>query len=70
MKKIVTPINPMPDGSCRTIKAQYQQSSLANFIRGVGREPMIMEIVYESNSDRQSPSRPAELQEQDSRKDI
>lgn len=38
MKKIVTPINPMPDGSCRTIKAQYQQSSLANFIRGGGME--------------------------------
>lgn len=35
-----------------------------------GVEPKIMEIVYESNSDRQPASRPAELQEQDSRKDI
>lgn len=25
------PLNPMPDGSCRTLKRQYQQSSLANF---------------------------------------
>lgn len=30
----VIPFNPMPDGTCRTIKAQYQQSSMANFVRG------------------------------------
>ena len=36
MRKIVLPLNPMPDGSCRTVKSQYQQSSLANFIRGGG----------------------------------
>ena len=36
MKKIVLPLNPMPDGSCRTVKAQYQQTSLANFIRSGG----------------------------------
>lgn len=36
MGKNVLPMNPMPDGSCRTIKAQYQQSSLANFIRPRG----------------------------------
>lgn len=36
MRKIVLPLNPMPDGSCRTVKAQYQQSSLANFIRSGG----------------------------------
>lgn len=35
MKKVI-PMNPMPDGTCRTLKAQYQQSSLANFIRGGG----------------------------------
>lgn len=28
------PYNPMPDGTCRTIKRQYQQSGLANFLRG------------------------------------
>ena len=33
MKKIVLPLNPMPEGSCRTVKAQYQQTSLANLIR-------------------------------------
>lgn len=32
------PLNPMPDGTARTIKAQYQQSSLANFVRGGGTE--------------------------------
>lgn len=26
----------MPDGTCRTIKANYQRQSLANFIRGGG----------------------------------
>ena len=28
------PLNTEPDGTCRTIKAQYQQSSRANFVRG------------------------------------
>ncbi len=28
------PFNPMPDGTCRTIKEQYHKNSLANFIRG------------------------------------
>ena len=27
-------MNAEEDGSCKTIKAQYQQSSLANFVRG------------------------------------
>ena len=27
------PINPHPDGTCRTIKAQYAQTSFANFLR-------------------------------------
>lgn len=29
----VSPINPHPDGTCRTIKAQYAQTSFANFLR-------------------------------------
>lgn len=29
--KIVTSINPMPDGTCRTLKAQYYKTSLANY---------------------------------------
>ena len=35
MKKQI-PINPMPDGTCRTIKKQYNRSSLANFTRRGG----------------------------------
>lgn len=31
--KIVTSINPMPDGTCRTLKAQYYKTSLANYQR-------------------------------------
>lgn len=34
--KICEPINPMDDGTARTIKRQYQQTSLANFIRRDG----------------------------------
>lgn len=30
MKKTI-PLNPMPDGTCRTIKNQYFKNSLANF---------------------------------------
>lgn len=30
----VIPINPMPDGTCRTIKSQYYKTSCANYIRG------------------------------------
>ena len=54
MKK-VTPMNPMPDGTCRTLKAQYQQSSLANFIRrgGYGATGVI-EIEYEDEDSRAS----------------
>ena len=53
MKKKVLPMNPMPDGSCRTIKAQYQQSSLANFIRGGGYGATgVIEIVYEDDLQR------------------
>lgn len=56
MKKQVIPMNPMPDGSCRTLKAQYQQSSLANFIRWGGRENMqcfVIEIEYEQQKTRE-----------------
>lgn len=28
----------MPDGTCRTIKANYQRQSMANFLRGGGTE--------------------------------
>lgn len=49
MLKKVLPINPMPDGSCRTIKAQYQQTSVANLIRSGGGYAAtgVIEIVYE-----------------------
>lgn len=51
MKKIVIPINPMPDESCRTIKAQYHKNSLGNFIRGGGYgATAVIEIVYEQDS--------------------
>jgi DNA (cytosine-5)-methyltransferase 1 len=33
---VVEPLNPYKDGTCRTIKAQYQQSSRANFTRQDG----------------------------------
>ena len=36
--KIVIPLNPMHDGTCRTIKSQYYKSSLGNFILGEGTE--------------------------------
>lgn len=38
MQKKLIPLNPMPDGTCRTIKAQYHKNSLGNFIRGGGME--------------------------------
>ena len=44
-------MNPMPDGSCRTIKSQYYKNSLGNFIRGGGYgATAVIEIVYESES--------------------
>lgn len=30
---VLEPINPMPDGTCRTIKSQYANTSRANFLR-------------------------------------
>lgn len=35
-ENIVEPLNPYKDGTCRTIKAQYQQSSRAKFARQDG----------------------------------
>lgn len=29
----IIPLNPEPDGSCRTIKNQYYKTSLANFLK-------------------------------------
>lgn len=29
----IEPYNPMPNGTCRTIKTNYYKQSLANFIR-------------------------------------
>ncbi len=48
------PLNPMPDGSCRTVKAQYQQTSLANFVRSTGGYAAtgVIEIVYEKTDSR------------------
>ena len=47
-------MNPMPDGSCRTLKSQYYKNSLGNFIRGGGYgATAVIEIVYE---DRQTDS--------------
>ena len=34
--RIYEPLNPMDDGTCRTIKSQYQQTSIANLIRHRG----------------------------------
>lgn len=49
MRKIVLPLNPMPDGSCRTVKSQYYKNSLGNFIRGGGYgATAVIEIVYDS----------------------
>jgi hypothetical protein len=51
MKKIIMPLNPYKDGTCRTIKAQYHQSSRANFIRqdGLGATGVIE--FYETEGD-------------------
>lgn len=47
MKKIIMPLNPYSDGTCRTIKAQYQQSSRANFIRQDGLGATGVVEIYE-----------------------
>ena len=52
----VEPLNPYKDGACRTIKAQYQQTSLANFLRqdGLGATGV---IIYEDLQDVPVPKR-------------
>lgn len=50
MKKI-EPLNPMPDGTCRTLKYQYQKNGIANFIRkGSFAATGIIEIEYEERN--------------------
>ena len=49
--KIAMPLNPEPDGTSRTIKAQYFKNSLANFIRGGGYGATAV-IEYEIETDR------------------
>ena len=41
------PLNPMGDETCRTIKSQYQQTSMANFIRHRGGYAATGVIEYE-----------------------
>lgn len=51
-KTKVMPLNPYRGGVCRTIKAQYQQSSLANFIRDDGLAATgVIEIEDEERED-------------------
>ena len=52
MMKIVCPLNPMPNGTCRTIKAQCQQVSIANLVRETGGYAAtgVIEIIYETES--------------------
>ena len=47
----VIPFNPMPDGTCRTIKSQYPKNSLANFLRGGGtaQQPLRLFQIWKSN---------------------
>ena len=46
------PFNPEPDGTSRTVKANYWKSSLANFIRGGGYGATAV-AVLDSRSDLQ-----------------
>lgn len=39
------PLNPEPDGTSRTIKANYHKVSLANFVRGGGTEQLPLRCV-------------------------
>lgn len=46
----VLPLNPMPDGTCRTLKYQYQKNGIANFIRqGSFAATGVIEIEYEGD---------------------
>ena len=55
----IKPLNPMPDGTCRTIKSQYQNSSMANFIRK-GSMAATEVIEYESEGSRSDMEKQAE----------
>lgn len=52
--KIVIPLNPYTDGTCRTIKSQYYKNALANFVRGGGYGATAV-IEYETETDRRHP---------------
>lgn len=47
--KTILPLNPMDDGTCRTIKSQYQQTPSANFVRHSGGYAATGVIEYESD---------------------
>ena len=47
--RTIFPLNPMDDGSCRTIKSQYQQTSTANYARHSGGYAATGVIEYESD---------------------
>lgn len=47
--RTIFPLNPMDDGSCRTLKSQYQQTSTANFVRHTGGYAATGVIEYESD---------------------
>ena len=61
-RKIVLPFNPMDDGTCRPIKRQYQQTSLANLIRGGYAATGVIEIIRygADNNDSRICARPIE----------
>ena len=46
MDKKVTMINPMSDGTCRTIKAQYYKTSVANFLLQTSRGASGVMVQY------------------------
>ena len=45
IRKELIPANPYTDGTCRTLKRQYQQNSLANFIGGGHIQPREQDFV-------------------------
>lgn len=46
MKRTATLINPQNDGTCRTIKAQYYKTSVANFLLQTSRGASGVLIEY------------------------
>lgn len=49
------PLNPEPDGTSRTIKANYHKVSLANFVRGGGYGATAV-AVYCGDEDMEEPT--------------